>query len=926
MKLLPFRILSTVVAVAALAACSGDSLPELLPKARTQIDQGNLSAATILLKNALEKDPASAEARFLLGKAMHLNGDPVSAEVELRKALAGGYSPDQVKALLARVLLSRGEDKKVLAEFGTETPTDPASLADLKTTVATVHARLGALDASRAALDEALRKVPDYPRGLMLQARLDASVGKHKEALALMDRVLGADPSNVDAWMVMAGLRLEAGKDPAGAMEAYRKVLALKKDHVQAASALIALHLSQNDVAAATQIYQELAKTAPAAAQTHMAAAQLAVLKGDFKTVRAHMQELLRSAPENPRLLQFAAVVELELGATAQAETLLNKAVQLAPDLVEARAVLARVYLQSGKIDKALHVLRPDSEATRGSAPLLALVGEAHLHNGDVKAAEEFLSLSIKKRPEDAKTRTALAMVQMSKGDPTAGLTQLKALSAESPEAAADLALVAIHLRNNDADGALKAIEVLDRKQPKQASVSMMRGRAHLLRGDVPAARKSFEEALALSPLHFPAVAALMTLDLGERKFDVAEKRLDALLKVDPRNGQALRALAELRIRSGAPREEILKRLTEAIRANPGDPGTRVMHVEYLMSLGELTAAESAAQDAATALPDSAEVLDALGRVQMQGGNMQRAISTFNRLPQLQPRSPVPYLRLAEAYLRSNNDAVAASNFRRALGIAPDLLIAQRGLIGLALRNKQYDNALSVARQVQKQRPTEAVGHLLEGDVRFAQKNWDAALVAFKSGLSKAGANGVPNRYHATLLAAKRDAEATQFADSWLKDHPKDAFFVKHMGDTALAKRDYATAEKRFLELQAITPGNAGVLNNIAWLMLQQKKPGAVKFAEQAVAQAPNNASLLDTLAHALVADKQAARAVATGKQALEKDPNNLGLRVSIAKVYLEAGEKALASAEADKLAEAARSNSAVRAEVDALRSALAKK
>jgi cellulose synthase operon protein C len=915
-----------VAAAAMLAGCFGESAADLVPKARTQIEQGNLNSALINLKNALQKEPDSPEARFLLGKVLLELGDTVSAEVELRKALTAKHPEAQVIPLLARAQLVRGEYKKLLDEFGGVELADAAAAADLKTTIGTAQAATGSLDKARATAAEVLKRSPDHPRALMLVARLKATAGEIDAAVADVQRVLQAEPRNVDAWMLMAGLRQQVQKDTAAAVEGYRKVLEIKPDHAGAASALIALHLMKDDVPGATQAFEAMRKQLPGHPQTLMAAAQLATIKGDYKQAREHMQQLLRLAPENVRLLAFGGAIELELGSIAQAEALLNKAVQLAPDLTDARASLAKVYLQSGRPEKALHVLRPDSEATLTDARMMMLVAEAHLQNGDPAAAESFFNRAAKTRPADTKARTALAMLQVMKGDASGGLAQLQMLSAAGPDTTADMAMIAVQLRKGDADGALKSIDMLERKLAKPTpTVGALKGRAYLAKGDLDNARKSFEQALAVSPRHFPAIAALASLDLKQRKPQAAEQRFTELLKVEPRNGQALRAIAELRIRAGAPRDEVVQRLGDAIKADPADSSSRVMLVEYLISINDGKAAESAAQEAVTALPQSPEVVDVLGRAQLHAGNTQQAIASFNKLPQLQPRSPLPYLRLADAFLRGGNDAAATSNFRRALDIVPDLLIAQRGLVALAQRAKKYDEAMVVIRQVQKQRPNDAVGHLLEGELRMVQKNWDAAIAAFKVGLGKSTVGGVPTRLHAALVAAKREAEAAQFATTWLKEHPKDALFVKYLGDVAAAKRDFATAEKQFIELDRLEPGNAGVLNNIAWLQLQQNKAGAVKYAEQAVALAPNNASLLDTLAHALVEDKQNAKAVEVGKRALQANPDNLSLRFSIVKVFLKAGEKDLVKAELDRLTEAARGNAAAQAELSQIRSTLSR-
>ena len=81
------------------------------------------------------------------------------------------------------------------------------------------------------------------------------------------------------------------------------------------------------------------------------------------------------------------------------------------------------------------------------------------------------------------------------------------------------------------------------------------------------------------------------------------------------------------------------------------------------------------------------------------------------------------------------------------------------------------------------------------------------------------------------------------------KTIPKDAYFVIHLGEMATVAKDWPKAEALFRKVVALQPRNALVMNNIAWLLASQCKPGPIAQAEQANALLPNRASSLDTLA-----------------------------------------------------------------------------
>ena len=62
-----------------------------------------------------------------------------------------------------------------------------------------------------------------------------------------------------------------------------------------------------------------------------------------------------------------------------------------------------------------------------------------------------------------------------------------------------------------------------------------------------------------------------------------------------------------------------------------------------------------------------------------------------------------------------------------------DSIAAQRGIMMLDLDAGRTAEALAMARQVQKQRPKEAVGYVLEGDVHALKKGWSEACLLYTS-------------------------------------------------------------------------------------------------------------------------------------------------------------------------------------------------
>jgi Flp pilus assembly protein TadD len=118
----------------------------------------------------------------------------------------------------------------------------------------------------------------------------------------------------------------------------------------------------------------------------------------------------------------------------------------------------------------------------------------------------------------------------------------------------------------------------------------------------------------------------------------------------------------------------------------------------------------------------------------------------------------------------------------------------------------------------------------------------------------------------------------------------------------ALARGELSNAEGYYKAVLAVQPDNALALNNVAWLLVKQNKPGAVALAEKANELTPGRAALLDTLATALAADNQMPKALEAQKKAVTSAPKDPGMRLNLARLYLKSGEKSQARSELQEL------------------------
>lgn len=897
------HLAAVVTLTALLSACNrSSSEADLLKTARKAVEGGEVKAAIIDLKNILQKNAQSGEARYLLGRALLESGDSVAAAVELQKAADLKFSVAEVVPPLARALLARGESRKVIDGYaGLELP-DAAAQADLQTSLAVAHARLGEKDKANEWLSKALASRADYAPALLLQARMAADAGDFAVSAKALDAVLARDQKNAEAWKLRGDIALHSTKDRKAALEAYRKAVEGKSSLVAAQTAIVEILIADKDISAATKQVAEMKKVLPNHPQTTYFEGVLAYIAKDFATTRERAGKLVQLAPNNALALQLAGSAEYQLRSFHQAETYLTKALQQAPGLPLARMMLAQIQVRTGQPTKAIETLAPVLEQPNVPPEMLAIAAEAYLQNGDAKKSEELYARASKARPDDPKLRAARAMGQLRQpGKGESAMGELENIAAGDTGTVADMALVAAHLRRNELDAALKAIDGLEKKQPDKPMAANLRGRVLVMKKDAAGARASFERALSIDKRYYPAVASLAALDLSENKPADARNRFEAYLKEEPKHVGALQGLAVLLQRAGAPGNEVSDVLTRAVKAEPSQPGPRLRLIEYQLQQRDHKAALATAQDGLAAMPNHPDLLQALGRVQMTMGDTQQAITTLNKLVAVKGDAPAVHLALGEVFFLRKEYSDAEKSFRRALSLRPDLLQAQRALVATLVADRRHADALTVAKEVQKQRP-DGAGQQLEGDIEGSRKNWDAAANAYRASLAKTPATETAVRLHGLLASSGKTVDADKFASEWEKGHPKDAAFLFYRADLALNARELALAESRYRAVVQIQPGNALALNNIAWLLVQQNKPGGIDFAMKATQLMPNQPALLDTLSMAQAADNNPKEAVETQKKAVALAPQDNMLRFNLAKLLVQAGDKTGARVELQTL------------------------
>jgi len=211
--------------------------------------------------------------------------------------------------------------------------------------------------------------------------------------------------------------------------------------------------------------------------------------------------------------------------------------------------------------------------------------------------------------------------------------------------------------------------------------------------------------------------------------------------------------------------------------------------------------------------------------------------------------------------------------------------------------------ARQLAKSVQQQRPGEAVGWSLEGDVEMAARNPAAAAALFKTGLAKQESTDLSIKLYRSLRVQGKDKDAAAHEAAWLERHPKDSAFQAALAEFAMASNDFDKAVRLYRKVIALQPNSVLAMNNLAWMLNRSGDPEALPLADKAVALAPEAPAILDTAAGIYSKSGKHDKAVELQRKALQLAPNLHVHRLHLAEIYIAAGKKEEARKELDQLA-----------------------
>jgi len=882
-------LLASIVALTALATgCNRDDPSKFIDSGRSYLEKKDYKSAVIELKNAIQAAPEDGEPRYLLALALLETNEARDAEIELRKAADLGFDANLVQPTLARTLIAIGEADNALELTAQAKLTDAKAQARMKAIAGAIMLNKRDLAGGKQAFTDALALDSSNRDAQLGLARLAASESGISEAVAQVDAVLAEHPNFADALLFKSQLLEIQGKG-ADAIQALGLAADEEPNSIAAHMALIPALLRTGDVAGARKRTDTFKKALRNSIAPLYLDALVLYSEGKMNESREATQNALKYAPDYPPLLVLAGTLEIQARNFVQAEEHLTRATKAAPNSY-AQRLLVGALLQSGKPQRAKEVLQPLLKARPDDPGLLSLAAEAAMSEGNYQEATKLYAKAVAVDPKNAVRQTRLGQAYINSGEVEQGIQVLQTVAGSGNNIQADLSLIALHMNRRQPEKAKAVLDALLEKQPENPVVHNMKGLVLQASRDSAGARTSFERALQFQPTFFPAAANLAQMDVREGKPAAALGRYQAILEKDPKQEQTLLATVLLLQQTNAPGEEVEKALNRAIEAHPTSANAHLAKVNYLLGQRKVQEGVTAAQTAVAALPDSVQLLEALGRAQLAAGDANQALGSFGKLAQLQPTATRPLILQAEAYAASKNWGSARGNLEKALSMEPGSRAIMLGLVTMDARAGNIDRAITSARDIQKLYPNDPMGYAAEVDIYAREKRLKDAEATLRAGLQKVPDISLVARLWTLLEQQQRPSEADALVRDWTAKNPKSNALANYIAARFTERGDWKQATHWNRESLKLVPNSPAVMNNLAWSLAQLKDPSALEYGEKALGLAPNSPAVLDTVGWIQLQNGNAQKAVELFQKAYTLAPNQLPIRLHLGEALLKAG------------------------------------
>ncbi|MCW8090551.1 XrtA/PEP-CTERM system TPR-repeat protein PrsT [Alteromonas sp. ASW11-130] len=882
-----------IAGLTGLYGCGEATMEEHISAARQFQKANNIDAAIIEYKNSVQIDPQASLPRFELGKLYLEKGNYAGAEKELNRALELGHPASEVLPHLSVAYQYTGAEN-ALTQID-HTTQGLTAVEKVKVGFYKIEAllKLDKKDEAKKLIDELLiLETASVYKGLLksMERILEKDIeGALSNTLTLREQ----SPGNKDVLLQLARLHL-ANEQKSEAAEVYQTYVEKFPKDINTKFTLAALLIDLMLLEQAEPIVDELLKLSRDNGVLNQFKGIIEASKGDYELALTHLERAIQNGRNEPAVRLLAGHSAYRLDDFPATSRHLSMIASKLPDDHPGLRMLADSLLQQGLSGDATDVLNRLEGDMEADAVLFSKAGFELLREGNIEDARKMVEKS-SELSTSAEDFTRVGLLQLSLKD-VDGIVNLEAAVEKAPES--DLTqntLLAAYLSTNQLD---KAKALATEWIEKDANtINPWLGLVDIaIRENKPdEAEQALQSAAKIAPDDVRINLSKARLHAQQQQFDLAKREIMAALEIEPNNTAALSFLFAVEKEQGSG-EEVIKNVKSKLSDNKDNVQLRLLLARMQYSLDKiddmLATLKPFEQDESESAPKSYWQLR--GQALLKNNQVSQAQEHFERWHKESPSSKSAVLGLLLIY-------DAQSKYEDGIDVLASYLKARNDRQLLTI--KAYFHAM--VRQIEEAR--EILGQLPEDFKSVPFVRGIEARIALQEGKGEsavedalAAYNALPNSKNLVLVlasyeASNRHSEGFALLKEHIEKNPQDVRANMLYAERLIGKDD-DEAKKAYENILKVTPDNFVVLNNLAYLYLQDNKlDRAEQLSRKAVEQRPDNADSVDTLAQVLIKKQKPEEALALYDRVINEKTRNEEVYLNYVELLFQQGKTALA-------------------------------
>jgi len=826
------------------------------------------------LKLLLDKRPADATTLTLLGNAYMADSKPEVALQQFEAAAALDPENPKIKASIAISKIDTGQIEQGLAQL------EQLYAGEAGASVAGPTLVLSELRAGR--------------------------VGKAAEvAGALVER----DPIN-PLYLTLLGEVRAARQDYVGAEAAFRSVRAHDPSFTPATRDLAQLYLATGRADDAKKVYTDLLSKKPGDASNSpskeandisalVGLADIAITEKKWAGAIDYLNRARTIAKHDPAPgLKLVSLFELRADWDSAKAVAVELGQQFPQDANVAEAQ-GRARFEAGDRKGAIASYKLAQQLAPGSFPILSRYVGLLRQAGYFRDARDVLQDFIARNPRTASIKADLIRVEAELDGLDTALYEARRFAKDDPDNSLyDRVSAELYEKAGRAADAAALLEKAVAARPADDDLRVGLSRLYTLMGNLAKAEAVLTAGLEMNPKNNAAGAALAALYLITGRPDDAQKLYREVLSRTPNDLVALAGLADIAaVEKNWP--EAVDYISRARAAAPNDPAPGLLLVNMYALQQDWHNAIGMATELVKQFPTNVDVIDKLGRVQIEAGDQDGALSTYKRAHMIAPNS----LSILSSYLgllrSTKNSTEARMVLQAALRRDPQNAPLKRDLVRVEAEIGGLEAGLAAAHNFAKSDPDNSLYDRVSAELYEKAGRGKEAIDLLEKALAARPSDtdltvALSRLYRRTVVPDK----AESVLKARLEADPKDFAVASALAFFYVEQKRYPAAVAEYARLVAERPTDPSVLNNLAWLYQRQGETAkARELAERAFAISPHDANVDDTLGWILLGQGEATKAIAYISAANLSAPHDPNIQYHLAAALHRVGRPADAQA-----------------------------